>query len=346
MLYRKIDLAADVQKARPRVQQFVQTASFAKGHLRRSRYDVAGQGSFPLLGVDATTDGKAVRPYLIHTVGVELYIRVDPHRLIKPVDQGVGGHLVAALVDGGEAAHASHRVAAPLQFLQGPFTAGMDETGKWDKHHAFAAVERVFGYRTRRRSRRGRFLPAEVDANGQRPAFGGEAGEIKHGILTEIRIQGFRHIEDAHAVRALFRQAAKYFIILLPIAPNSFLPVGQIVLRKAARPQWIVIPANARLLGPVVGGLGVVLVEEADKTGRCVFPRPFEPDDVEVGFGVQGVFQIGQVERGGVAQDARPARPSPAGEAFADEPAALVALPRQPRRPLPTTKRRRFTMLL
>ena len=86
-----------------------------------------------------------MRPQLVHRVGVELDVRIDPHRLVEAVDQGVGGHLVAALIDGCVAAHAPHRIAAPLQLLQGALTAGVDEARERDENHALTGVEWVFG---------------------------------------------------------------------------------------------------------------------------------------------------------------------------------------------------------
>src|SRR5262249_58805786 len=116
-------------------------------------------------------------------------------------------------------------------------------------------------------------------------------------------------------------------VILIPITADPVLAVGEVVLREAARPQRVVVPADAWLLGPVVRGMGVVLVEEAGEAGDGVLARPPQADDAQPRLGGERVFQMREVEGGGVTEEPRPARQAPAGEALADQAAAVVGLP-------------------
>ena len=135
-----------------------------------------------------------------------------------------------------------------------------------------------------------------------------------------------------HPVGMLFGKVRQRVVVLVPVAPETFLAVGCVVLRKTARPERVVIPTQARLLGPVVGGEGVVLVQKANEAGDGFLARPLQADDAQARFGGQRVLQVRQVERSGVAQDAFAAPRSPAGEAFAQEPRPVVRPPRQQRR--------------
>ncbi len=85
-----IDLAADVQEARPGVQDLAQPAALADAQLGRAGQGLAGQGPDAFAGVQAAADRQAVGPQPLDGVGMELDVGVAS-LLFQAGPEGVGG---------------------------------------------------------------------------------------------------------------------------------------------------------------------------------------------------------------------------------------------------------------
>jgi len=96
----------------------VQAAVPAEGEFGRAGHDMAGDGPLALLRVDAADHRQAPAAEDFHRIGLEADVRVDPHGFLKPLGHGIGGQLVAALVDGRESNDAADDVTAALEGLE------------------------------------------------------------------------------------------------------------------------------------------------------------------------------------------------------------------------------------
>jgi hypothetical protein len=93
-------------------------------------------------GIKPKDDRQLVATEFLHTLGVEFNIGVNPHRLLEAVEQGIRGQLIAALINGREAADPAHLVSAFLQLAQTRFALGKDGAREGHQDHAASWVKR------------------------------------------------------------------------------------------------------------------------------------------------------------------------------------------------------------
>ena len=100
-------------------------------------------GPGALAGVNAAGDRQVIGAQALDGIGMELDIGVDPEGFFEAGGQGIGGHLVAALVDGRIAAHPPHLVAAALEFDQPSLAGGRNVGGKRHENDATARIHHL-----------------------------------------------------------------------------------------------------------------------------------------------------------------------------------------------------------
>ena len=194
-----------------------------------------------------------MRTQPVDGIGMEVHVGIDPHCLLIAVDQGVGRHLVPALVDGRVAANPPHVVASPLQFLQSPFARRNDRETERNEDHTSPGVHRAAA---------GTSCPSPLWSFGRivdmRPhvddlSFGRDSREGEQVLQACRSVERLIGVENANMVRVEFPKLFDLPIVFIPIAADAFFAILRFVLRIGRRPKRIVVPAGRGPIGPMVG---------------------------------------------------------------------------------------------
>lgn len=97
LLDHEINLPPHVQKPCSGVGDVREPAPTAKDDRGRAGADVAGEARLALLGVDPASDRQAMIAELVHRIGMEADVGIDPERLLKTFHERIGRELVATM---------------------------------------------------------------------------------------------------------------------------------------------------------------------------------------------------------------------------------------------------------
>jgi hypothetical protein len=115
LLDRPIHLAAHQQKAGRGIQNLKESPLLPKHNLPRPRQDMTCQCPLPLLRINSRHHRQLMPPQPLDVLNREPDIRVNPHRLLRPIGQRIRCHLTPSLIDGRIPADAADLVAFALE---------------------------------------------------------------------------------------------------------------------------------------------------------------------------------------------------------------------------------------
>ncbi len=234
---------------------------------------------------------------------MERRVGVDPHRLLVTVKQGVGAHLISALVDGRISADSPHLVAAALQLPQRALAARQNVAGERHQDHAAAGIHRVLRGPPRPADLRAVWLRREVGPQGEHLLFRRDFHEGQKVAHTLFCVQGPFRVVEPNVVRIAIQQIIDFHVILVPVAADAFFPVLRFILGKTMRERGGMVPSRRGMPGPVVRGKRLVLVEPLAKAGDDFVAGAFEAYDPHHRLGGDDFLDVGQIERRHVADD-------------------------------------------